>query len=149
MTKALSVFDCTWNGIPLIYSGEELPNEKRLGFFEKDAIEWTGTCELHEFYKTLLNLRKTNAALRASDEAVTTFHIITEGNKNIMAFLRKNDNDEVLVFLNLSSETNGFTIKDVLINGKYTNVFSKAESVLGIDTFIKIEPWGYLVFENK
>ena len=42
MAKALAVFSCTWNGIPLIYSGQELPNLKRLKFFEKDAIDWTG-----------------------------------------------------------------------------------------------------------
>ena len=40
--KPLAVFSCTWNGIPLIYSGQELPNLKRLKFFEKDAIDWTG-----------------------------------------------------------------------------------------------------------
>lgn len=149
MAKALSVFNCTWNGIPMIYSGEELPNEKRLRFFDKDVIEWTGTCALHDFYKTLLNLRKENASLRAADAAVTTFHIITEGNKNMMAYLRKNDDAEVLVFINLSNEQSGFTIKDVLINGNYTNVFGKAESILEVDTYLKIEPWGYLVFEKK
>jgi glycosidase len=34
----LSVFSFTWNGIPLIYSGQELPNTKRLKFFDKDEI---------------------------------------------------------------------------------------------------------------
>jgi Glycosidases len=34
--KALAVFSCTWNGIPMIYSGQELPNYKRLQFFDKD-----------------------------------------------------------------------------------------------------------------
>ena len=33
MLKCLSVFSCTWNGIPLIYNGEEMPNTKRLKFF--------------------------------------------------------------------------------------------------------------------
>jgi hypothetical protein len=40
--KAFAVFCCTWSGIPLIYSGQELPNYKRLRFFEKDEIEWNG-----------------------------------------------------------------------------------------------------------
>ena len=71
MAKALAVFSCTWNGIPLIYSGQELPNMKRLKFFEKDAINWTGenadNYRLHDFYKTLLNLHSNNPALRAGD----------------------------------------------------------------------------------
>ncbi|MEJ7671206.1 MAG: alpha-amylase family glycosyl hydrolase [Chitinophagaceae bacterium] len=57
--KAFAVFSCTWNGIPMIYSGQELPNNKRLQFFDKDQIEWRQECELHDFYKTLLHLRKT------------------------------------------------------------------------------------------
>jgi len=149
MLKCLAVFSCTWNGIPMIYSGEELPNLKRLQFFEKDAIAWTGECLLHDFYKTLLTLHKNNAALRSADVAVTTFHIITEGGKNIMAFLRKNDLCEVLVFLNLSNEVSGFTIKDQLINAVYLNVFDKSENYLQPDTFIKMQPWDYLVFEKR
>jgi len=149
MLKCLAVFSCTWNGIPMIYSGEELPNLKRLQFFEKDAIAWTGECLLHDFYKTLLTLHKNNPALRSADAAVTTFHIITEGGKNIMAFLRKNDLCEVLVFLNLSNEVSGFTIKDQLINAVYLNVFDKSENYLQPDTFIKMQPWDYLVFEKR
>ena len=36
MAKALAVFSATWNGVPLIYTGQEIPNMKRLEFFEKD-----------------------------------------------------------------------------------------------------------------
>ena len=104
---------------------------------------------MHDFYKTLLTLRKNNPALRSADAAVTTFHIITEAGKNIMAFLRKNDFYEVLVFLNLSKEKAGFIIKDQLINGIYTNIFNKSESRLLPDTFIEMQPWDYLVFERK
>jgi glycosidase len=64
--KAMAVFTCTWPGIPLIYSGQEKPNLKRLEFFEKDFIDWEGETELHAFYKTLLNLRKKNKALQES-----------------------------------------------------------------------------------
>ena len=149
MLKALTVFNCTWNGIPMIYSGEEMPNLKRLQFFEKDSIAWTDENRYHDFYKTLLTLRKNNPALRSADSSVTTFHIITEGSKNVMAYLRKTDFSEVLVFLNLSKETSGFTIKDLLVNGSYINVFNKTESYLMPDTFLKMQPWDYLVFEKK
>jgi alpha-amylase len=149
MLKCLSVFSCTWNGIPMIYSGEEMPNNKRLEFFEKDTIAWTGEYQYHAFYKTLLTLHKNNPALRSADEAVTTFHILTEGGKNIMAYLRKNDLYEVLVFLNLSKEPAGFTIKDLLINNTYTNVFDGLENHLNTGAFIKMQPWDYLVFERK
>ena len=77
MAKALAVFSCTWNGIPLLYSGQEMPNKKRLKFFEKDTIEWTDMYELHDFYKTLLTLHSEHPALRAGDEKVETYRFKT------------------------------------------------------------------------
>ena len=51
MAKALAVFSVTWDGIPLIYSGQELPlRTKRLEFLN-DPIPWNGTYEM-AFYKT-------------------------------------------------------------------------------------------------
>jgi glycosidase len=58
MASALTVMNFSFKGIPLIYSGQELPNHKRLHFFDKDQIEWTDNIELHEFYKLLLYNRK-------------------------------------------------------------------------------------------
>ena len=148
MLKALTVFNCTWNGIPMIYSGEEIPNLKRLRFFEKDEIDWTGEMTMHDFYKTLLSLRKRNLALRAADDAVTTFHILIEGSKNVMAYLRKNDSNEVLVILNLGTDIAEFKIIDRLVDNAYQNVFTNSEIYLGPETGLVMQPWDYLVFEK-
>ena len=145
MAKALAVFSCTWNGIPMIYSGQEMPNLKRLKFFDKDPVAWNGEFGLHDFYKTLLALHKQNPALRAADAAVSTFHILTEGGKNSMAYLRKYEQDEVLVFLNVSNERTGLVIKDRLVDGTYLNVFDKTTAYLSPGGFIKMQPWEYLV----
>ena len=61
--------------------------------------------------------------------------------------LRKNDHFEILVFLNLSAAPAGFTIKDLLINNVYNNVFDGSENHLNTGSFIKMKPWDYLVFE--
>ena len=67
-----AVLCATWDGIPLIYTGQEAANKKRLEFFERDPVDYSGGFPLQDFYKTLLNLRITNAALRAVDEPVVT-----------------------------------------------------------------------------
>lgn len=149
MALALAVFSCTWNGIPMIYSGQEMPCMKRLKFFDKDAIEWTDKYKLHDFYKTLLTLHKTNPALSTCDPAVSTFHIITDAARKIMAYLRKNENDEVLVLLNLCDAETGFTLQDRLIEGNFVDVFDNTTQILMSGTFIKMKPWGYKVFEKK
>ena len=148
MAKALAVFSFTWNGMPMIYSGQELPNMKRLKFFDKDPIEWNGKYELHDFYKPLLSLKKNNAALRAGDAAVITHLLSTTADKNILAFIRKNGNSEVLVLINFSKEKISFNTNDTNLTGKYTNVFNKEEKDFTVVKSFEMHPWGYEVFEK-
>ncbi len=147
--KALAVFSCTWNGIPMIYSGQELPNNKRLQFFYKDQIEWKQECELHDFYKALLRLKKTNIALRAADDNVATYKIQTNHDNKILAFMRKNGDDEVLVILNLSVEKIFFEVFDNLLHGKFINVFDKKRIEFAEIQNIELEAWNYLVYEKE
>lgn len=149
MAKALAAFSFTWNGMPMIYSGQELPNLKRLKFFDKDTIEWNDKYELDDFYKTLLTLKKNNIALRAGDAAVTTYLLTTDADKNILAYLRKNGSSEVLVLLNFSKEKIRFEVKDTHVTGHYSNVFSKTDNDFTNEKYFEMQPWEYLVYEKK
>ncbi len=150
MAGALAVFSCTWNGVPLIYSGQELPlKDKRLKFFDKDPIPWTGKYELHDFYKTLLNLHATHPALRGGDPAVHTLKLATTANDKIFAYLRKNNADEVLVILNLSREAAAFDITDSALNGLFVDVFSQTANDLSSSKRFDMQPWEYLVYVKK
>jgi alpha-amylase len=148
MAKALAVFSCTWNGTPLIYSGQEMPNKKRLAFFEKDPIKWTDKNELHDFYKTLLKLKSTHPALRAGDDAVKSYRLQTDANDKIFSFVRKNGDREVLVVLNFSKEKLRFELTDKQVTGKYKNIFGGAENDFTTDKFFEMQPWEYLVYEK-
>lgn len=145
---AFAVHSLTWNGIPLIYSGQEMPNHKRLAFFEKDEIAWNGTYLLHDFYKTLLTLRKTNRALRAGDDAVSTVMINTTANKNLIAYLRKNGEQEVLVLLNMTRENVEFYTEDEHLTGNYTDVFNGDKINLSSSVHFELPAWKYRVFEK-
>jgi alpha-amylase len=150
MAKALAVFSFTWNGMPLIYSGQELPLVKhRLKFFDKDPIEWNGKYELHDFYKTLLTLKKNNLALRAADSTVNTYLLTTTADKNVLAFVRKNGNNEVATLINFSKEKISFDVNDAHISGHFTNVFSKEEKDITTNRHFELQPWDYKVFEKK
>jgi len=146
--KAFSVHSFTWEGIPLIYSGQELPNRKRLQFFEKDTIEWNGKYELHDFYKTLLLLRKTNPALRAGDEAATTTRLKTNSENSVLAYLRKNGDREVMVLLNLSKQPVHCEVDDQQLSGKFTEVFNKTTHDFTTQKSFELKPWAYQVYEK-
>lgn len=148
--RAFAVFCATWNGIPLVYSGQEIPNNKSLQFFEKDPILWPSKNELHDFYKILLNLHSTHPALRAGDAHVTTYRIRTTHDTHLFAYLRKNGEKEVLVILNLTDENvPAFEILDKDALDIYREVFSGVSVNLNKSPGeAGIKAWEYYVFEK-
>ncbi|MEO6330857.1 MAG: alpha-amylase family glycosyl hydrolase [Ginsengibacter sp.] len=145
--KLFAVFSCTWNGLPMIYSGQELPNHKRLKFFDKDQIEWGDGCMLHDFYKTLLYLRKTNKALCAGESNIVTSKLSTNSDDKIFAFVRSIEEEAVIVILNFSSELINVELKNIA--GVFKNVFNEEYFSPRINSTLPIERWGYYVFERS
>ncbi|MEG1589956.1 alpha-amylase family glycosyl hydrolase [Chryseobacterium sp.] len=148
ITKPMAIFSATWNGIPLLYSGQELPNLKRLEFFEKDPIEWTNHCEMADFYETLLNLKSSNPALRGGDSNVVTYLLNTSANDKIFAYIRKNKWNEVLVVLNFSKENVEFTIEDENVAGIFKNVFDGTKRDFNTGKNFSFKVSDYAVFEK-
>ena len=142
----LAVFSATWNGITLIYSGQELPNLKRLKFFEKDEILWNEPFLLNDFYKNLFELKFTNKALRGGDSETKTYFIITSAVDKILSYIRKNGDDEVLVLLNFSKEEVQFSINDEELNGTFKELFTKVEQDFSIQKEYELPVSGYAVF---
>lgn len=148
ITLPMAVFSATWNGIPLLYSGQELPNLKRLEFFEKDVIDWNGNYEMADFYKTLLNLKSSNPALRGGDSDVSTYLLNTTASDKILAYVRKNGQDEVLVVLNFSKEPVNFTIQDENLSGTFNNVFDKTKRDFNQGKDFNFKVSDFAVFEK-
>lgn len=147
--QALAVFSATWNGVPLLYNGQELPMKtKRLEFFEKDPIPWTGKYELEDFYKTLFALKSENPALRGGDPAVTTFWVNTSANEKILAYLRKNGDREVLVLINTTKDPVNFKLEDDNSIGSFQNVFTKSKNEFIKGSDVSLDAFGYLVYEK-
>jgi alpha-amylase len=119
----LAVFSLTFPGIPLVYSGQELPNRKRLEFFEKDTIEWNFHPPAHQdFYTKLLGLKNSNPALHfhASMERVHT-----SADENVLAYVRKEGEKEVLVVLNFFNKQLRIEMYDERVRNIYRDVFSE------------------------
>ena len=142
MAKLLAVFSCTWQGLPLIYSGQELPNLKRLKFFDKDVIDWKDNFELHDFYKTLLYLHSINPALRSDNNLHSFF-----SENNVLSFQRTKDEQKVIVILNFSAHQLNWEFKED-IKGVFRNIFSGQEIDLAPGKNILLSPWKYLVLTN-
>ncbi len=121
---------------------------KRLEFFEKDVIKWSNVYQNANFYKTLLNLKSSNPALRGGDSNVTTYLLNTTANDKILAYIRKNGNDEVLVVLNISKDPVNFSIEDGHLSGSFKNVFEKTKRDFSSGKDFNFKPGDYAVFEK-
>jgi glycosidase len=142
----LAVFSCTWDGIPMLYSGQELPNKKRLKFFDKDQIDWDGHFELQQFYKILLTLKSNNKALRAGDPNVSTQIVSHPDDHRVFAYWRKHKKGQVLTILNFCSE--GLDFEVINVDGVYRNVFGGDDINFKATPHVYLNAWGYLVFER-
>lgn len=129
--------------VPLIYSGQEEPFLDSVSFFYKDTISFAKYGRAN-FYKTLLNLRKNNAALAAN----ASFKKLRTSNDAAMyAFEREKDGAKILVVLNLSKTEQNFTWKDQPSEKEWNNIFLMNKEP--VDKGFGIEPWGYVVYERK
>lgn len=140
--KALAVFTCTWPGIPLIYSGQEKPNLKRLPFFEKDFIDWDGEVALHDFYATLLGLRKKNKALQ---ESASVFIVPTQ-HPDSLVYLCRWQKDKVLVAMNLGEEEATVTVNHPAIADHYTDLFAGTHCDIRRTQEFKLAPGEFYVY---
>lgn len=139
--KAWAVFTFTWNGQPLIYSGQELPNHKRLAFFDKDQIQWTNLQPtLHDFYKTLLTARKQYPVLQTGN----VFNLPTEA--GVMAYIKQDQSNIALIILNLSEQIHLVPIKHEAFNGRFTNLFSGLSFEFNGNSQFELMPGEYIVY---
>jgi alpha-amylase len=148
MARPFAVLCSTWNGLPLIYSGQELPNYKRLKFFDKDQIDWAGRYEWHGFFRTLLQLRKRNPALRSGDPSVTLHRLHTSLDDHSFAFARRTGDDQVVVMLNLSGSEITIPVSELLLNGAFREAFTGIWTDLSKIPSIILPPWGYAIYEK-
>jgi alpha-amylase len=143
--QALAVFSTTWKGVPLIYSGQENPNHKRLQFFDKDPIVWSVTPQLHDFYKTLLQVRREHPAIDGNKSSTAMF-LETGAYDKAIAFVRSRDNRKVIVILNLSEEDTEITLNDPIIEGTYREIFTGEEIDVETSRNFSMKGGGYAVY---
>ena len=145
--EVFAVLTATFNGMPLIYSGQEAGLAKRLRFFDKDLIVWQSQ-ENEELYTALLQLKRNNEALWNGSSGAVSERILTTDNGNVYAFLRQRAEDRLVVVANLSDQTRDVGLLGTRFEGSYRNVFADTSALLNSATTLSLLPWSYGVFED-
>jgi len=140
--NTFAVLTYTLNGMPLIYTGQEVGMNKVLEFFEKDFVpSWTENATT-TFYKKLNELKHTHPALLAGEQGGAVKRFTTSDSKNLFIFSREKAGKEVFVMLNLSNKPVTFTSNEAMKGKTYTDYFS-GETITEIPSSLKA--WEYRI----
>jgi glycosidase len=145
--EAAIVLSVVGEGMPLIYSGQEAGNPKRLAFFEKDPIVWREH-PIGDLYRTLFALKRETTALWNARWGARMVQVVNSEPDAVFSFVRQNDRDKVFAAINFSDEeqTVAFGVEGESPSyGEYTAYFSGATVRVDADTRVTLEPWGYRV----
>jgi len=109
---AAQVLMLTLDGVPLFYNGMEVGDANESAdpaLFEKMPVFWQpgGRPPLRDIYRDLIKLRKQHAAFVNPD----VFWLQNSASGEVVSFLRRDDKDEYLVLINLSSRNVAGTIE--------------------------------------
>jgi glycosidase len=141
-TIALSVVG---EGIPMIYSGQEAGNPKRLEFFERDPIEWRDH-PVGDLYERLFALKHENSALWNAPWGARMIKVPNDAESKVLSFVRANDRDGVFAVFNLSPEARDVRLREELYFGSYTDAFTGEPIEFSEPTTLSLDPWEYRIW---
>ena len=145
---AFAVLSFTFDGMPLIYTGQESAYNKRMEFFEKDPVDW-GTYEKTDFYKTLIQLKHNNQALWNGEFGGEPVKLNTGKDEQVYAFYREKGEDRVVVAINLSDEPVEITLDNENIAGNYSNILGNGTMNLTAGSKIPLAAWEPIVLAKN
>ncbi len=144
--KAMTVLTYALPGMPLVYSGQEAMNRRKLAFFDKDMIEWQST-EMEELYRKLNILKKDNPALYNGIYGGEIRKVRNSTPKQVYSILRSKGEDEILFILNLSGKELEFTLDE--ISGEYDDYLRDSIMYLNQGEMIKLSGWDYMILKKQ
>ncbi len=146
---AFNVLMFTWQGMPMIYNGQEDALSQRLAFFEKDPVQWKDFSKT-AFFQNLCTLKHSNRAVWAGKYGGKLEKIPTDNDKEVYAFTREKEGDRVVVVVNLSNRSQAVTLlPDDNVMGAYLSVFGASTVQVTKEMQLNLKPWEYLVLTNK
>ena len=146
--KRFSALYFTVPGMPLIYSGQEIGLNRRLRFFDKDAISWKSS-SMTAFYTKLISLKTKNSALwngSAGGDLVQ----YDGTNEKVLTYSRQRGSSKVVVAINLSTRTAKTTIATgSALRGTYYDYNSgKKIKITSSKMTISVPANGYVIYST-
>ena len=128
------------DGVPLIYTGQEVGSPKKINFFVDDPIDWSANPDMVAAFKKIIAFRTSSAAVKGG-----TLNVYN--NTDIIAFEKKAGSDDVLVLVNARNAAIDFPVPAALEGSTWSNGLAAGDVTLSIKQ--TMQPYGYLVLKKK
>jgi alpha-amylase len=132
------------SSMPLLYTGQEVSNKKRLRFFEKDTVDWSGP-SLASFYSAIFALKHAEEALSSGTPGGEQTTLVTDGGPRVYAFSRTRGTNTVVVALNFGDAPVTVRYDGFMHPGSYTDWFLHHGETLSKAGHLEIPAHGYRV----
>jgi len=136
------------NGMPLIYSGQEVGFNRRLPFFEKDQITWDDPTAMSAFYQKLNQLKGESIVLASGEKGADIFRVKSSNDVNVFAFIRENEMEKLFAVFNLSPLEQAITLEGDAYAGVYENYMKGDKRTFNLGDTIKLNPWEFSIFKK-
>lgn len=150
--RTMDILTFTFDGMPLIYSGQENNLDKQLAFFEKDEIDF-GTYPKENFYRILLFRKANNQALWNGKAGGESFRVPTNDDSKYMAFTREKkvgkEMHRILVISNLTNQPGTIQLLGNRFTGFYIDAFNDEPINIMPDQPMYLNPWETIFLTNK
>ncbi|MBV9107986.1 MAG: alpha-glucosidase C-terminal domain-containing protein, partial [Gemmatimonadetes bacterium] len=132
------------NSFPLVYTGQEASFNRRLRFFDKDMVSWTGP-SLAGFYGAMFRLKHTQPALANGPWGAPQRKLETDGGDRVYAFTRTLGSNTVLVAVNFGDAPVHAAYRALAAPGTYRDWFSNASVPLAAAGALDVPAHGWRV----
>jgi len=129
----------TMGGVPLIYDSQEVGYPNAINFFTNVPVDYAANQDMVAAYKKIL-------AFRSSNEAVKTGTLTAYNTTDLVIYEKTAGTNDVLVMVNTSNRTIGYSLPAALQNTSWTDATTGAAVTLnGQYTF---QPYAYLLLKK-
>ncbi len=137
------------DSIPLIYSGQELPVQHRLKFFDKDEIIWTmAQPQLHSFYQALIQLRHRSKWYQAIDTPPSSINSLTHDDAIFTLHIGYGGDGDIFAIFNLRPDHITFHLHVESLIGKYRNIYTGSIIEPEVERDVILNGFEFRVFQN-
>lgn len=134
-----SVITTYYNGVPLIYTGQEVGRVSMVPFFSNSPINWTVNLDMQQNYRDMLSFYSQSAVARYGTAVPYTA-------TDVVCFKKVLNADQVLVIANVRNTTTNYSIPTALLNSTWTNALTGASVTLG--SSVSLTAYQYLILKN-